>query len=54
MLRVNIADDGAMSLDTEFLVDFGLQPGGPYLAVSVALTIGFATVTTQFAARNAL
>ncbi|KHJ76415.1 hypothetical protein OESDEN_23965, partial [Oesophagostomum dentatum] len=32
MLRIDVGDDGGMTLNENFLVDFGAIEGGPYLA----------------------
>lgn len=32
LVRVDVADDGALTLNRDFVVDFGAEPGGPALA----------------------
>jgi selenium-binding protein 1 len=43
LLKVNIAEDGSMTVDEDFFVDFHDRPGGPARALEVRLQGGDCT-----------
>ncbi|KAK5978386.1 hypothetical protein GCK32_021474 [Trichostrongylus colubriformis] len=48
MLQVDIGNGGKMVLNENFLVDFGILEGGPYLAHECAILVGIVLPTSGY------